>query len=131
MNKNLDLRLNFVPLSCHLPVILPEELNRLLILAVLLACLLPPSPSLSLLFSCSSNSHSHFYSLPFYRSLELLFVVPVSCPIFSLRTFVLLIPSFVLPLAFSCSSAAHSLFTSRYYFFYSSNFLSISFRSRT
>lgn len=43
MNKNLDLRLNFVPLSCHLPVILPEELNRLLILAVLLACSLPPS----------------------------------------------------------------------------------------
>lgn len=84
MNKNLDLRLNFVPLSCRPSVILLEELNRLLILALVL------------FFSCSSHSHSHFYSLPFFQSLKLLFVVPVSCPIF----FWTFIPSYSISLSF-------------------------------
>lgn len=134
MNKNLDLRLNFVPLSCRLLVILSTRGVESVVdfsfgsLSLYL--------SFSAFFSCFSNSHSHFYSLPFYQSLKLLFVVPVSCPIFSFQTFIFLFVFFPFSSSFPCSTAFLHLylplfFTSCYYFFYSSNFLSILFRLKT
>lgn len=137
MNKNLDLRLNFAPLSYRSPVIFPEQLNQLLIFALILFILC--FFLLSLIFFSSLLRVLHIHILTFipFRSCKawsccLLFLSVVHfffCKfLFHLIRFLFITSLSFTPRIYTVLLVVLFFFYSMpWLFFYLSNFLSILF----